>query len=240
MGLLAQKRSGADVFSEFRRLGDEERLLNGKIERELLVTGLESLDRLVSGFPRGAISEIIGPESSGRTTLLYRLLAVATSNQEICACVDVGDSFDPRTASLAGVTLTQLLWIRCRNNLDHALKALDYLLHGGGFGIVVLDMGPTLLPSQKKMRLLPSSYWYRFRQPLEHTRTTVVVVARESLARQCASLRLEMKPMIPNWVGAAPSVLLRGARIEAVSQRPFRNGRAQFGAEALQASRAGE
>jgi len=236
VGLFTQKRSRGDVFSEFRRLGDEDRLLNGKGERELLATGVDSLDQLVSGFPRGAISEIIGPESSGRTTLLYRLLAVATSNQEICACVDLGDSFDPRTASLAGVTLSQLLWIRCRNNLEHALKALDHLLHGGGFGIIVLDMGSKLMPGQKKLRLLPSSYWYRFRQPLEHTRTIVVVVAGESVARQCASLRLEMMPMIPTWVGAAPSVLLSGASIEAVSQRPFRNGRARFGAQAIQIS----
>src|SRR5271170_6732841 len=113
--------------------------------REGLPTGIASLDALVThgqtqGFPRGAISEILGPESSGRTTLVHSLLAASTAQFEICAYVDTDDSFDPVSAAAAGVALSQLVWIRCGHNAGHALKAADYLLHAGGFGVIVLDL----------------------------------------------------------------------------------------------------
>src|SRR5712691_13330406 len=84
--------------------------------REFLPTGLAPLDALIQGFPRGAISEIIGPESSGRTTLIHSLLAASTAKLEICAYVDTCDSFDPVSAAATGVALPQLVWIRCGNN----------------------------------------------------------------------------------------------------------------------------
>jgi hypothetical protein len=220
MGLLAAKQYKAEVYSQVRHLQ--------RHPRELLATGIPSLDGLIGGFPRGAISEIIGPESSGRTTLLYQVLQAATSNREVCAYVDLADSFDPRSASWAGVALAQLLWIRCHNNLEHALKAVDYLLHGGGFGVVALDIG------RRRREPLASSYWYRFRQPLEHTPTLLVVIASETLARQCAALRLEMKSVRPRWQGSANALLLRGAGIEAVPQKPFIAGStARIEAQAL-------
>jgi recombination protein RecA len=221
MGLLAAKKSKAELYSPVRPLQRQ--------PREFLATGIPSVDQLVGGFPRGAISEIIGPESSGRTTLLYRLLQAATSNREICAYVDLADSFDPRTASWAGVALPQLLWVRCHNNLEHALKAVDYLLHGGGFGVVALDIG-----RRRREQRLASSYWYRFRQPIEHTSTILVVIASETLARQCAALRLEMRAVRPRWQGPSNALLLRGARIEAIPQKPFIAGStARIEAQAL-------
>ena len=93
--------------------------------RECLPTGIAPLDALTGGFPRGAISEILGPESSGRTTLVHSLLAASTAQHEICAYVDTDDSFDPVSAAAAGVALSQLLWIRCGHNAGHALKAAD-------------------------------------------------------------------------------------------------------------------
>ena len=56
--------------------------------RECLPIGIAPLDALTAGFPRGAISEILGPDSSGRTTLIHSLLAAATARGEICAYVD--------------------------------------------------------------------------------------------------------------------------------------------------------
>src|SRR5271167_3843803 len=79
--------------------------------RDFLPTGLP-IDAVIHGFPRGAISEIIGTESSGRTTLVNSLLAASTVKFEICAYVDTCDSFDPVSAAAAGVALSQLLWIR--------------------------------------------------------------------------------------------------------------------------------
>src|SRR5271166_6238079 len=133
---------------------------------ETLPTGLTALDALIQGFPRGAISEIIGPDSSGRTTLVHSLLAASTANLEICAYIDTCDSFDPVTAAAAGVALEQLVWIRCGKNAEHALKAADYLLHAGGFGVVVLDLCQL---SPRISNRIPISYWYRFRLAIENT-----------------------------------------------------------------------
>src|SRR5437870_2183544 len=76
-------------------------------------TGLTALDaRLEGGFPRGQLSELIGPRSSGRTSLLWRMLAAATARGELVALVDALDTCDPVSASAAGVDLDRLLWIR--------------------------------------------------------------------------------------------------------------------------------
>ena len=67
---------------------------------------------LLQGFPRGRISEITGPRSSGRTALLHSLLAASTGAGECAAFVDASDGFDPCSAAAAGVKLEKLLWIR--------------------------------------------------------------------------------------------------------------------------------
>src|SRR5580692_9016787 len=181
--------------------------------RECLPTGLESLDAMVEGFPRGAISEILGPESSGRTTLVHSLLAAATAKLEICAYVDTDDSFDPVSAAAAGVTLSQLVWIRCSHNTGHALKAADYLLHAGGFGVVVLDLCNV---SPRIANGIPISYWYRFRRAIENTPTILALVEKQSLAKSCASLMLETKRKKAAWIGKPGFELLREVELEAV------------------------
>jgi recombination protein RecA len=75
--------------------------------------GIAALDSLTGGLPRGCLSEIIGPESSGRTSVLIAALAAATQRGEICALIDATDSFHPRSAAAAGVDLSRLLWVRC-------------------------------------------------------------------------------------------------------------------------------
>jgi recombination protein RecA len=198
--------------------------------RETLPTGLASLDQLIDGFPRGAISEIIGPESSGRATVIHSLLAASTTKYEICAYVDTDDSFDPVSASAAGVALSQLLWIRCGHNAGHALKAADTLLHAGGFGVVVLDLchlTPRIANS------IPISYWYRFRRAIENTPTILVLVEKEPLAKSCASLMLEMKRKKAVWKGAPGFELLRGVELEASARKPVRPAAANFQAKAI-------
>jgi recombination protein RecA len=76
-------------------------------------TGISEIDALTGGLPRGALTEIFGPASSGRTSLLLSALAQATHRQEICALVDASDAFHPEFAAAAGVDLTRLLWVRC-------------------------------------------------------------------------------------------------------------------------------
>ena len=198
--------------------------------RETLPTGLASIDALIDGFPRGAISEIIGLDSSGRTTLVHSLLAASASKLEICAYVDTDNSFDPVSAAAAGVALSQLLWIRCGHNAGHALKVADSLLHAGGFGVVVLDLCQI---APRVANRIPISYWYRFRRAIENTPAILALVEKEPLARSCASLMLEMKRKKTVWKGAPGFELLRGVELEAVSRKPVRAVAASFKARAI-------
>jgi hypothetical protein len=87
--------------------------LPDRIAPSMISTGIASVDALAGGLPCGALTEICGPPSSGRTSLLLSTLASLTQQQHVCALVDVSDSFDPLSAATAGVDLRQLLWVRC-------------------------------------------------------------------------------------------------------------------------------
>jgi recombination protein RecA len=197
---------------------------------ETLPTGVASLDQIIEGFPRGAVSEILGPESSGRTTLVHSLLAAATTKLEICAYVDTDDAFDPVSAAAAGVALSQLVWIRCGHNAGHALKATDCLLHAGGFGVVVLDLCQV---SPRIANRIPISYWYRFRGTIENTPTILALVEKQPLAKSCASLMLEMQRKKTVWADATGFKLLREVELEAVPRKPVRAVTANFKAQAI-------
>jgi recombination protein RecA len=184
----------------------------------VLPTGVADLDAAIRGFPRGAISEVVGPETSGRATLLNSILAQATTKLEICAYVDANDVFDPLSAANGGVDLARLLWVRCGGNIEHALKAVDCLLHAGGFGVVALDLAS--LPLRVTGRI-PSSYWYRFRRAADDTEVVLSVVSLQAVTGPCASLRLELKARRTIWRGSPEFLLLRGLSMEAMSQRPF-------------------
>ena len=96
---------------------------------ELQPSGVAELDAVLGGgFPRGSLVELCGPASSGRTSLVFSLLAQATERQEACAFVDVSDSLDPLSLAAAGVELPRLLWIRCGESEDGGpdLKASAY------------------------------------------------------------------------------------------------------------------
>src|ERR1044072_4049150 len=70
---------------------------------ETLSTGIPEIDDSTGGMPRGAISEIYGPASSGRTRMMYSMLADANTHEEICALVDTNDVFAPPIAAAAGM-----------------------------------------------------------------------------------------------------------------------------------------
>jgi hypothetical protein len=198
--------------------------------RDCLTTGLAPLDALTGGFPRGTISEILGPDSSGRTTLAHSLLAAATAQLEICAYVDTDDSFDPVSAAQSGVALSQLVWIRCGHNAAHALKAADALLHAGGFGVIVLDLCQVAVRDWNR---IPISYWYRFRRAIENTPTILAITEKQPVARSCASLMLDLDRTKTIWTGAPGFSLLREVEIAAASRKPVRPQPAHFQAKAL-------
>ena len=82
---------------------------------EITSTGIPQVDALIRGFPHGALTEIYGPASSGRTTLALSFLAEMTRRQQVCALIDASDSFDPESLAAAGAHLNRVLWVRCGN-----------------------------------------------------------------------------------------------------------------------------
>jgi hypothetical protein len=113
-------------------------------------SGVPALDALLQGgLPLGAITEMTGPESSGRTSVALSYLAGLTRAGRVCAWIDTSDSLHAESAAAAGVELSRLLWVRCgvRVPPDRASGAEFSLpenyrvappakrgLHGGGFG----------------------------------------------------------------------------------------------------------
>ena len=156
---------------------------------ESVPTGIAPLDALTGGLPRGAITEIFGPASSGRTSAMVSILAEAIANDEVCALVDGNDAFDPKSAAAAGVELKRLLWVRC-HKLDQVLKSTDLLLQGGGFGRVVMDL--TDLPLSQ-VRSISLASWFRFQRTIEKTPTVLLVMSPQSVVKSAAALVLQME-----------------------------------------------
>ena len=189
--------SKAEIETEMAARFSDAFKLHEKGPTEVLSSGIPQIDSFTGGgLPRGAITEIFGPASSGRTSFMLSALAHATTHEEVCALVDISNVFDPNSASQAEMNLERLLWIRCANNLEHAFKATDLLLQGGGFGLIMLDLGN--VPAKDARRII-SSWWYRFRRTLEATPTVLVVIAEESCAKSCASLALELRQENGLW-----------------------------------------
>jgi len=172
-------------------------------ELTIAATNLGPLDaQLGGGFPRGQLSELVGPRSSGRTSLLLQTLAAATSRGELVALVDTLDAFDVESASAAGIDLDRFLWIRghvvihpglCRDSnqraLEQAIKALTLVLQAGNFGIVVLDVADA---AREATGRLPFTTWLRLQRIIEHSQTACVLVGTEPMARSSAGLTLRL------------------------------------------------
>jgi hypothetical protein len=183
--------SKAEIESEIASRFGSAFNLHEKRPTEIIPSGVPQIDAfMLGGLPRGAITEVFGPASSGRTSFMLSALAHASQHEEVCALVDTDNAFDPTSAARAEINCERLLWIRCAGNLEHAFKATDLLLQGGGFGLVMLDLGD--VPAKAAKRII-SSWWYRFRRTLEATPTALVVIAEESCVRSCATLALELK-----------------------------------------------
>lgn len=123
-----------------------------RLLRPVAATGIAALDeQLEGGLPVGAISELTGPECSGRTSVALAFLAGLTQAAKVCAWVDVSDVLDPVSAAAAGVDLARLLWVRCGVQPERHKQQLSLPgfalpeqytapppikqgLHGGGFG----------------------------------------------------------------------------------------------------------
>lgn len=165
------------------------------------ITALD--DCLRGGLPRGQLSEIAGPCSSGRTALLLTLVAAATRRGEIAAVVDTCDRLDVASALAARADLDRLLWVRgdatgpMDRAVDRALKALTLVLQAGGFGVVALDLADVPALALKR---LPFTTWMRVQRMVEGRDTACVLVVPEPLARSAGGVTLTLAAR-PVWAG---------------------------------------
>jgi hypothetical protein len=170
-----------------------------------------ALPLLKSGLLRGGITEITGARSSGRMAAILHILAQATARGEICAVVDTCNQFHPASAAAAGVILARLVWVRCQNNAEHALRAADLLLHAGGFGVVVLDLCEV---KAQALNRIPFSYWYRFRSAIENTPSSLLV-CNSSAQTRASVQQVELELKRAKWNGLAPFCFLEGLEVAA-------------------------
>ena len=173
-------------------------------ENRVAPTGVVAIDDpLGGGLRRGHLSEIVGPRSTGRTTMLCQVLAAATGRGEVVAVVDTCDRFDPASAADAGVDLSRLLWIRERGDASRALKALNLVVQAGGFGIVAFDLAD--VPAIT-IRQFPYTTWMRLSRVIEGSQTALVLLAADRIARSSggATVALQDRSGVPGrWIGTS-------------------------------------
>jgi len=189
----------------------------------MLSTGISEVDAITGGIPRGSLTEICGPASCGKTSVLVATIAAATRREETCVLMDASDSLDPASGESAGIDFSKLLWIRCGQRelshkaragtpvspnssfmearasspalkLEQVLKTTDLILHSGGFGLVALDLAG--IP-EKFVRRIPLASWFRFQRAVEYTKTGLLVVSEFPCAQTCAALVMKLgnKPL---------------------------------------------
>jgi hypothetical protein len=214
--------------------------------REVAATGIVAIDDLLDGgLPVGAISEITGPASSGRTTITLAFLARRMQEGSVCAFIDANDTFDPESAAANGVNLKHLLWVRCNAlygkspavrftasdkkqpkekpwpRLDQAIRATDLLLQAGGFAAIVLDLADEAIEYGRR---IPLTTWFRFRQAADRTRCSLIVLGKAAYAQSSAAVVLECQP---NHIDVAAGTVIRnfnyGARRGRVRFSPLTN-----------------
>src|SRR6187455_296213 len=110
-------------------------------------TGSLSLDLAlgIGGLPRGRIVEVFGPESSGKTTLVYHVIAEAQRRGGICAFIDAEHAMDPTYAKRIGVNIDELL-VSQPDTGEQALEITELLIRSGALAVVAIDSVAALTP----------------------------------------------------------------------------------------------
>jgi len=119
----------------------------GTLPIESISTGALSLDLAlgIGGLPRGRVTEIFGPESSGKSTLAMHVVAEAQRNGGVCAYIDAEHAMDPNYARAIGVDVDQLL-ISQPDTGEQALEIADMLVRSGSIDVIVIDSVAALTP----------------------------------------------------------------------------------------------
>lgn len=169
-------------------------------------------------FVRGGITELSGDAASGKRGIALALLAKLTAVGEVCACVDATGGFDPVTAKLAGVRLENLLWVRCGGSVEKAFLSADHLVQAKGFGAIWIDLAAI---DEQKLRLVPRTYWYRYRTRIRETPTIVVVTTATPAAGSATQASYDLERETAVWSGSGSFKLLRELRLKISSRRNY-------------------
>ncbi len=164
---------------------------------------------------KGGITEVVGPPSSGRTSLLVSWLGAVTRAGAAAALVDADQAFDPASAARAGVDLSRLLWVRCGGRRDVALRAADLLVRCPGFALVALDLGEAASP-------LPLAVAFRLKLAARRTGTALVIAAGRRLTGPGASVALRTVRRALEWAGpgeASTRLARLGAEVQVLRAR---------------------
>jgi len=118
-----------------------------KIQVDVIPTGALSLDLAigVGGIPRGRITEIYGPESSGKTTLALHVVAQAQKSGGVAAYIDAEHAMDPGYSRKLGVDVENLL-ISQPDSGEQALEIVEKLIRSGAVDVIVVDSVAALVP----------------------------------------------------------------------------------------------
>ncbi len=124
------------------RMSDQAQVSVGAIS-----TGSLSLDLAlgIGGLPRGRIVEVFGPESSGKTTLVYHVIAEAQRRGGICAFIDAEHAMDPTYAKRIGVNIDELL-VAQPDTGEQALEITELLVRSGALAVIAIDSVAALTP----------------------------------------------------------------------------------------------
>lgn len=169
-------------------------------------------------FARGSVIEISGGASTGKTSLTLVLLSQLTRNGEICACVDSSGSFDPLSASAAGVELENLLWVKCGRDIEKAFMSADYLVQAKGFGAIWLNLHGL---SGRELRMVPRTYWYRYRTRVKDTPTVLLVTAEDSVTGSASQQSFVFSRENTVWSGSGRFKLLREFHLKMHSRKGY-------------------
>ncbi|MGO9455052.1 MAG: hypothetical protein ACLQDV_28990 [Candidatus Binataceae bacterium] len=221
MGIVSlQNRDAAHIFR-----GHE---LTAKHRR--LSSGLAALDAILDGgIVRGRVSEIVGPIGSGRTSIAARFISAATLVGEVTAWIEGARNFDPADIAAGSASLDRILWASVddrrtlaldssgrfhRYRFSSVFKAAEMVLKAGGFGLVVIDIGPHAVP-------LPQSIALRLAREAERSGTAVIVVAPYRICGTFAALSLKLTRLEASFNRIAPAspALFDGVVIQASTVR---------------------
>lgn len=181
----------------------------------LLPTAEPAFDRLLGGgLARRSLVELVGRRSSGRFSLLLTVLAAVTGTGRAVAFVDLGDGLDPQAATLTGVDLARLLWLRPRR-LKEALSAAETVL-AGGFPLVVLDLGLPPLSGRAD-----EGCWLRLARAARDHEAALLVSAPYRVSGTAAAAVFAVESARVAWLGdgAAPRLLAGVASHLAVTKQ---------------------